>query len=96
MPGGELEALRQHLDRRAQFAAIGQGTSGHDAPFGDQIRFSGRVEQTEFLGDSMRYSIEIAGKTVWMDRSRSSETLLNVGDQVVVGLDPARIRILEG
>ncbi|MCB1785304.1 MAG: ABC transporter ATP-binding protein [Chromatiaceae bacterium] len=66
------------------------------APFGDQIRFSGRVEQTEFLGDSMRYSIEIAGKTVWMDRSRSSETLLNVGDQVVVGLDPARIRILEG
>lgn len=65
-------------------------------PFGDQIRFSGRVEQAEFLGDAMRYCIDLAGEVVWMDQARGSQQLSpNIGDQVVVGLDPARIRILE-
>ena len=65
-------------------------------PFGDQIRFSGRVEQIEFLGDKVRYCIDLAGEVVWMDLIRSEIQLsLNIGDQVVVGLDPARIRILE-
>jgi len=67
-----------------------------EEPFGDQIRFSGRVEQAEFLGDAVRYFIDIAGEVVWMDQARGSDQLNpNIGDQVVVGLDPARIRILE-
>lgn len=70
--------------------------SRDEEPFGDQIRFSGRVEQTEFLGDSVRYCIDIAGEVVWMDLTRGNGQLnLNIGDQVVVGLDPAKIRILE-
>ena len=65
-------------------------------PFGDQIRFTGRVEQIEFLGDTVRYCIDLAGRTVWMDLTRSvGQFSLNIGDQVVLGLDPARIRILE-
>jgi iron(III) transport system ATP-binding protein len=67
-----------------------------EEPFGDQIRFSGRIEQAEFLGDAVRYCIEIAGEVVWMDQARSSQQPSpNIGDQVVIGLDPARIRILE-
>ncbi len=65
-------------------------------PFGDHIRFAGRVEQTEFLGDTIRYCIDLAGKIVWMDHARAAGPLnINIGDQVLVGLDPARIRILE-
>ena len=67
-----------------------------EEPFGDQIRFVGRVEQAEFLGDTLRYGIDLAGRTVWMDLSRSGTPLtLNIGDRVVLGLDPAKIRILE-
>ena len=66
------------------------------APFGDQIRLNGRVEQTEFLGDIVRYCIDIAGEVVWMDLARGSgQPNLNIGDQIVVGIDPARIRILD-
>jgi len=71
--------------------------SRNEEPFGDQIRFTGRVEQTEFLGDTVRYCIDLAGKIVWMDLARAAgQPSLNIGDQVLVGLDPARIRILEG
>ena len=70
--------------------------SRHEAPFGDQIRFTGRVEQIEFLGDVLRYAIDLAGRVVWMDLPRSAgQPTLNIGDQLVVGLDPAKIRILE-
>lgn len=66
-----------------------------EAPFGDQIRFTGRVEQIEFLGDIMRYGIDIAGRVLWMDLPRTADQMtLNIGDQLVVGLNPARIRIL--
>ena len=68
----------------------------HEEPFGDQIRFPGRVDQIEFHGDRLRYCIDLAGETVWMDQERNDDRLgLNIGDQLVVGLDPARIRILE-
>jgi len=68
----------------------------HEEPFGDQIRFSGRVVQIEFLGDKMRYCIDLSGEVAWMDLIRGEGQLgLNIGDQVVVGLDPAKIRILE-
>lgn len=67
-----------------------------EEPFGDQIRLTGRVEQSEFLGDSVRYWIDIAGKGVWLDLARGmAQPMLNIGDKVVVGLDPANIRILE-
>jgi hypothetical protein len=65
-------------------------------PFGDQIRMSGRVEQVEFRGDTLRYAIDLAGRTVWMDISRGSGGHdLEIGDPLVLGIDPARIRILE-
>jgi len=65
-------------------------------PFGDQIRFSGRIERTEFLGDSLRHWIDLAGKAVCLDLPRdTTRNTLHIGDQIVIGLDPAKIRILE-
>jgi len=67
-----------------------------EEPFGDQIRFTGRVEQIEFLGDNLRYAIDLAGRVVWMDLPRgAAQPTLHIGDQLVIGLDPAKIRILE-
>ncbi len=63
---------------------------------GEQIRFTGRVDQAEFLGDSMRYCIDLAGDLVWMDLPRTAgQPQLHIGDQLVVGLDASKIRILE-
>ncbi|MGB5494414.1 MAG: ABC transporter ATP-binding protein [Sedimenticolaceae bacterium] len=65
-------------------------------PFGDQIRFSGRIERTEFLGNSLRHWIDLAGKAVCLDLPRdATRSTLHIGDQIVIGLDPANIRILE-
>lgn len=66
------------------------------APFGDQIRFAGRVEQREFLGDRLRYAIDLSGSSLWIELPRAGAApALQAGDPVVVGLDPARVRILE-
>ncbi|MGD8956356.1 MAG: ABC transporter ATP-binding protein [Chromatiaceae bacterium] len=65
-------------------------------PFGDQIRFSGRIERTEFLGSSLRHWIDLSGKAICLDLPRdATRNTLHIGDQVVIGLDPAKIRILE-
>ena len=67
-----------------------------EAPFGDQIRFTGRVEQTEFLGDRRRYGIDLSGTTLWLELPRADDMpALQTGESVVVGLDPTRVRILE-
>ncbi|MCP5429664.1 MAG: ABC transporter ATP-binding protein [Chromatiaceae bacterium] len=66
-----------------------------DGLFADLIRFSGRIGQIEFLGDTLRYGIDLDETTVWMDLSRQTSMPLHIGDQVTVGLEPARIRILE-
>ena len=65
-------------------------------PFGDQIRFSGRIERTEFLGSSLRHWIDLAGKVICLDLPRdTTRNTLHIGDQILIGLDPANIRILE-
>ncbi len=65
-------------------------------PFGDQIRLNGRIEQVEFRGDTLRYAVDLSGNTVWMDIARGGHSAdLHIGDQLVLGIDPARIRILE-
>ena len=65
-------------------------------PFGDRIRTNGRVMQTEFRGGSIRYVIDLAGQTVWMDRAREKGLVdPEPGDRLVIGVDPARVRILE-
>ncbi len=70
--------------------------SAEQAPIGDEIRLNGRIEEIEFMGDKVRYVIDLAGKTAYMDFCRDSgQQLYNVGDPVVLGLDPAHIRILE-
>ena len=70
--------------------------SGEQAPIGDEIRLSGRIEEIEFMGNNLRYLIDLAGTTARMDVCREGDqALLHVGDQVVLGLDPAQIRILE-
>lgn len=91
------EAVKRSRTGSAMFRPHDLLLVGRDqAPFGDQIRLNGRVEQTEFLGDILRYCIDIAGEVVWMDLARGAgHPNLNIGDQVVVGIDPARIRILE-
>ena len=67
-----------------------------DEPFGDTIRLTGRITRTEFHGSTTRYVIDLAGQTVCMDRpaDRPGDGL-EIGDELVVGIDPARIRILE-
>lgn len=68
---------------------------GDEAPFGDRIRIVGRVEQSEFRGDRIRYAIELSGTTIWMDAPRRDHPqVLDFGEQVVLGIDPARIRFL--
>jgi iron(III) transport system ATP-binding protein len=67
------------------------------ALYGDQIRLSGLVAHCEFRGETLRYSIDVAGHTVWLDLPRRSGRLaLDHGDPVELALDPARIRVLEG
>jgi len=67
-----------------------------EALFGDQIRFTGRVEQIEFLGDRRRYGIELSGRTLWLELPCADDMPpLHIGESVVVGLDPTRVRILE-
>ena len=67
-----------------------------DEPFGDRIRLSGRVEHYEFRGDHIRYGIEASGETLWIDLPRKDDQMeLEIGDPIVLGLDPAHVRILE-
>jgi ABC-type Fe3+/spermidine/putrescine transport system ATPase subunit len=67
-----------------------------EAPFGDQIRFTGHIEQTEFLGDRRRYGIDLFGTTLWLELPHADDRpALQIGESVVVGLDPTRVRILE-
>lgn len=69
---------------------------GKRVPAGGELRLSGRVEQFEFLGNDMRYGIDLAGTSVMMDVARrDDEPSLNIGDRVAIALDPSRIRILE-
>ena len=43
------------------------------------------------------YAIDLSGSTLWMELPRAgAPPALQAGDPVVVGLDPARVRILEG
>ncbi|MCB1800652.1 MAG: ABC transporter ATP-binding protein [Gammaproteobacteria bacterium] len=73
-----------------------QLVGGKRMPRGGEIRISGRVQQSEFLGEDLRFGIDTVGGTLWMDLSRrNDEPMLNVGDRVALALDPARVRILE-
>ena len=66
------------------------------ALYGDQIRLSGLVAYSEFRGETTRYGIDVAGRTIRLDLPRRSGRLvLNVDDPVELALDPAKIRILE-
>jgi hypothetical protein len=67
-----------------------------DEPFGDRIRLTGRIAQTEFLGSRNRYVVDVAGLALWMDEPGGyTDPGLQIGDTVVVGIDPAGILILE-
>ena len=67
-----------------------------DEPFGDRIRLTGRVEQSEFRGSQVSFAIDLAGETIWIDLPRRRDKAgLQIGDQVVLSIDPARILILD-
>jgi iron(III) transport system ATP-binding protein len=67
-----------------------------DAPFGDEIRLGGRVDQIEFHGATLRYLIDLGGASVWAELQRSArQQTPQIGDTVVLGIDPVRIQILE-
>lgn len=67
-----------------------------DEPFGDRIRLTGRIAQTEFLGSRNRYVVDVAGLALWMDEPGGyTDPGLQIGDTIVVGIDPAGILILE-
>ncbi len=65
-----------------------------DAPFGDRIRLSGRVEYREFHGDTIRYGVAVSGETLCIDLPSDHADDLEIGDPVVLGIDPAQVRIL--
>lgn len=91
------EAYKRPRKGAAMFRPNDLQIIGREHPaVSEQVRISGRIDQTEFLGDSMRYCIDLAGDLVWMDLPRrDGQPQLHIGDQLVVGLDPAKIRILE-
>lgn len=67
-----------------------------DEPFGDRIRLTGRIAQTEFLGSRNRCVVDVAGLALWMDEPCGyAGRGLQIGDSVVVGIDPAAILVLE-
>lgn len=68
----------------------------NELPFDNYIRLAGRLEQTEFRGAWLRCQIDLADTRVWIDHPRDDmHTLATPGDTVTVGIDPARIVILE-
>lgn len=90
----KLKRARQGwaMFRPHQLSLIGKD----DEPFGDLIRLSGRIVQTEFVGGANRYVVDLAGISLRMDRPCSDTGQpLQLGDPVVVGFDPARITVLE-
>ena len=70
--------------------------SDDQGPIGDEIRLNGRIEEIEFIGDVLRYLVDLTGTLVRMDVCRGDDQALrHVGDPVVLGLDPTHIRILD-
>lgn len=66
-----------------------------DGPFGDRIRFAGRVVRREFLGATLRLQIELNGVQVAMDLQHTGGSTPQVGEVLPLTLDPTQVRILE-
>jgi len=62
----------------------------------NQVCFSGRVDHVEFLGGVIRYALKTGDIKLWMDQARSDDPQMpRVGQQIMVGLAPEKIRILD-
>jgi hypothetical protein len=65
-------------------------------PSGELIRLNGFVSQLEFAGDLLHYAADVSGATIWGSLPRHSNTKTpGIGDAVALGIDPARVRVLE-
>jgi iron(III) transport system ATP-binding protein len=59
------------------------------------VRFSGRVQHREFLGNLIRYAIALNGQDILVDdRHEVGRRSYDVGDSVTVALEPAQVRFL--
>ena len=64
-------------------------------PDAHSVRFKGQVQHREFLGNLIRYAIDLAGQDILVDDGhRVGGRSFDVGDTIEVALDPAQVRIL--
>lgn len=68
----------------------------NDPPFGEMIRLHGFVTQVEFDGGNLHYAVDVAQTVVWGSLPRGHGIPApEVGDALVLGIDPALIQVLE-
>lgn len=61
----------------------------------DVIRLSGRIQQREFLGNLIRYVVDVQGQTIQFDDVHQlGAGSFGVGEQIELALDPQQVRVL--
>lgn len=67
-----------------------------DLPGSDDIRVAAKILETEFLGDRIRYRLDVSGHVLWMDVPRRDHAeQLARNTELSVGLDPTQICVFE-
>ena len=62
-----------------------------------RVRLGGRIQHREFLGNLIRYAVDVGGKDVLVDDDHQlGGRSFPVGQAVELALDPAQVRILAG
>lgn len=92
LPDAVPEVARVTLMFRPQHLLL----IGSDSePASGTIRFTGRIQQREFLGNLIRYSVTLHDQTILFDQIHQLGTpSLTVGEQIELALPPDQSRFL--
>jgi iron(III) transport system ATP-binding protein len=99
-PGGleiPLKGAVPHAARTAfMFRPQNLSVLGPDEAVGpDEIHLSGRIQQREFLGNLVRYGVDLSGDAIQVDQVHQlGVPSLEVGQQIELALDPGQARFL--
>ena len=92
---------RLHRPGSGPALACFRPSSVHIAPYdssansGDRIVMSGRIQRSEFRGQYVRYSVEVAGDTLVCDLlHRKGALAMPVGGEVLLGVEISQIRFM--